>query len=115
MIIGNSNTRLKESFRAKVFSLFILFIVIVSVSITVFFILHESELYLEQLVSEGKQLSKFLAYNSRLAVFAENRDMLEIAAEDIVKNDHVTAAAIFSSSGELLTEVNKRRNSRDPK
>lgn len=114
MIAAEFPKKLKESFRTKVFSLFILFIVIVSVSITIFFILHESEVYLEQLVSEGKQLSSFLAYNSRLAVFAENQEMLEIAAEAIVKNDHITAAAIFSSNGELLTEVNKRGNVCDP-
>ncbi len=58
MIIGNSNIRLKESFRAKVFSLFTFFIVIVSVSFTIFFIRHESQNYQEQLVERGEAVGK---------------------------------------------------------
>jgi len=114
MIIGNSNFRLKESFRAKVFSLFTFFIVIVSVSFTIFFIRHESQNYQEQLVSEGKLLASLLADNSRLPVFAENREMLETAANGIARNAHVSAVAIFAANGELLAETEKKRGSRNP-
>jgi PAS domain S-box-containing protein len=114
MIIGNSNIRLKESFRAKVFSLFTFFIVIVSVSFTIFFILHESKNYQAQLVAEGKLLASLLADNSRLPVFAENHEMLEAAADGIIRNDHVTAVAIFAANGELLAETGKNRAGRDP-
>jgi PAS domain S-box-containing protein len=114
MIIGNSNIRLKESFRAKVFSLFTFFIVIVSVSFTIFFIRHESKNYQEQLVTEGKLLANLLADNSRLPVFAENREMLEAAAEGITRNSHVTAVAIYAANGELLAETGKRGASQVP-
>jgi PAS domain S-box-containing protein len=98
---------LKESFRAKVFSLFTLFIVIISLSFTIFFILHERKAYQEQLVNEGKLLASLLAYNARLAVFAENREMLQTAAEGIAKNTNVISVAIFATDGELLAEVEK--------
>ncbi len=114
MIIGNSNISLKESFRAKVFSLFTFFIVIVSVSFTIFFIRHESQNYQEQLVSEGKLLASLLADNSRLAVFAENRETLETAADGITRNAHVSAVAIFAANGELLAQTGKSRAGRNP-
>jgi PAS domain S-box-containing protein len=114
MIIGNANIRLKESFRAKVFSLFTFFIVIVSVSFTIFFIRHESQNYQEQLVNEGKLLASLLADNSRLPVFAENREMLGAAADGIIRDNHVTAVAIFAVNGELLAETEKSGALRDP-
>ena len=113
MNAANCFIRLKESFRAKVFSLFILFIVITSVSFTIFFILHESKNYQEQLLAEGTLLANLLADNSRLAVFAENREMLEAAAAGITRNDHVTDVAIFAANGELLAETEKSAADRD--
>ncbi len=110
MIIANSFRRLKESFKAKVFSLVAFFIVIVSVSFTIFFIHHESKNYQEKLESEGKLLASLLADNAKLPVFAENREILEAAAGDISKNEHVTWVSIFGSGGELLASVNKTEN-----
>jgi nitrogen fixation/metabolism regulation signal transduction histidine kinase len=114
MISPISLIKLKESFRAKVFSLCILFIVIVSFSFTIFFILHESNIYEEQLLSEGNLLASLLAYNSRLAVFAENRESLQAAAEGITKNKNVSSVTIFAANGEMLTEVNKGGSVIDP-
>src|SRR5512135_2737531 len=114
MLIGNSNIRLKESLRAKVFSLFTFFIVIISVSFTIFFIRHESKNYQEQLVNEGRLLAGLLADNARLPVFAENREALETAADGITRNDNVTAVAIFAANNDLLAEAGKDRSGRDP-
>lgn len=100
--------RLRESFRAKLFSLFAIVIVVISFSFTIFFVRHESNSYLEQLVNEGKLLARLLAYNARLAVFAENREALQAAAEGVSRNDNVNSVAIFASDGELLAEVSKK-------
>ncbi len=59
-------------------------------------------------------MASLLADNSRLPVFAENREMLETAAEGITRNDHVSAVAIFAANGELLAETEKSRASRNP-
>lgn len=100
-------TSLRESFRAKLFSLFAIVIFVISLSFTIIFIKHESNSYQEQLVSEGKLLASLLAYNSRLAVFAENREALQAAAEGITKHDNVVSVAIYASGGDRLVEVNK--------
>ena len=42
-------SKLRESFKAKLFSLFILVIVVISFSFTIFFVRHESNSYQEQL------------------------------------------------------------------
>ena len=114
MRIADSCRNLKESFRAKVFSLFTFFIVIVSVSFTVFFIYHESKNYQGQLENEGRLLASLLADNSRLAVFAENHEMLEAAADGICRNDHVVDVAIFAANGELLAQMRKGGSGIDP-
>jgi PAS domain S-box-containing protein len=100
-------TILRESFRAKLFSLFAIVIAVISFSFTIFFVQHEKNSYLEQLVNEGNLLARLLAYNSRLAVFAENREALQSAAEGIAKNENVKSVAIFATDGQLLAEVNK--------
>jgi PAS domain S-box-containing protein len=100
-------SRLRESFKAKLFSLFTLVIVVISLSFTIFFVLHESNNYQEQLVSEGKLLASLLAYNSRLPVFAENAEALQSAAEGIIKHDNVASVAIYGSGGEMLAKVNR--------
>jgi PAS domain S-box-containing protein len=100
-------SRLRESFKAKLFSLFTLVIVVISLSFTIFFVLHESNNYQEQLVSEGKLLASLLAYNSRLPVFAENAEALQSAAEGIIKHDNVAVVAIYGAGGEILATVNR--------
>jgi PAS domain S-box-containing protein len=104
-------TILRESFRAKLFSLFAIVIVVISFSFTIFFVIHEKNSYLEQLVNEGNLLARLLAYNSRLAVFAENREALQAAAEGVSKNDNVKSVAIFASDGGLLAEFSKSEGS----
>lgn len=111
MALSGLSLRLKESFRAKVFSLFIVFIVVVSCSFTIFYIQHESKTYLKQLIKEGTLLSSLLAYNSKLAVFAENREMLHVAAEGINRYEHVMAVAVFAADGNLLAEEKKEGTS----
>src|SRR5512137_2051469 len=92
-------SRLRESFKAKLFSLFTLVIVIISFSFTIFFVRHESNSYQDQLLSEGKLLASLLAYNSRLPVFAENVEALQSAAEGIIKHENVISVAIYGSGG----------------
>jgi PAS domain S-box-containing protein len=107
MIPPHIISRLRESFKAKLFSLFTLVIVVISFSFTIFFVRHESNSYQEQLLSEGKLLASLLAYNSRLPVFAENTEALQSAAEGIIKHVNVVSVAIYGSGGEMLAEVNK--------
>jgi PAS domain S-box-containing protein len=110
MISPRIFSRLRESFKAKLFSLFTLVIVVISFSFTIFFVRHESNNYQEQLLGEGKLLASLLAYNSRLPVFAENAEALQSAAEGIIKHENVAAVAIYDSGGEMLAAVNRGGN-----
>jgi PAS domain S-box-containing protein len=96
----------RESFRTKIFAIFALFIVVICCSFTVFFIWHESRSHTEKLLTEGKLLSKILVYNSRLAVFAENRTMLKDVIAGVMPHEHVLAVCIYTPDGrELIEEV----------
>ena len=100
-------SKLKESFRAKLFTLFAIVIVVISLSFTIFFVVHESNSYRKQLVNEGNLLASLLAYNSRLAVFAEDREALQSVAEGVSRDRKVRSVYIFNADGELLAKESK--------
>ncbi len=98
---------LRESFRAKIFAIFALFIIVICSSFTFFFIWHESDCHTEKLFTEGKLLSKILVYNSRLAVFAENRAMLKNVVAGVMPQEHVLAVCLYTPDGRALIEEAK--------
>jgi len=100
----NPFRRLRQSFRIRIFSLLTLLIVVISTTFTAFYILHESTIQRDRLVTEGKLLAWLLASNSRLAVFSEHPDMLREAVGDMLQHDHVLSATIFSEEGKLLID-----------
>jgi PAS domain S-box-containing protein len=100
---------LRESFRTKIFSIFALFIIVISCSFTIFFIHHESGSHTEKLIIEGKLLANILAYNSRLAVFANNHEMLKDAVDGIMPHEHVLAAGVYTADGQPLIEKTNPR------
>lgn len=100
----NPFRRLRQSFRIRILSLLTMLIVVTSTAFTSFYILHESSIATERLVSEGKLLVWILASNSRLAVFSEHPDMLRDAADTILQHDHVLNTTIFTIDGKLLID-----------
>lgn len=102
MKCANPFKMLKQSFQTRVFFLLTLLILIISIAFTTFYVRHESASQTERLVMKGELLAQLLAYNSRIAVFAEHGDMLRDAADGILQHDQVLSAAIFSAGGKLL-------------
>ena len=98
----------RQSFRTRLFALLTLLILVTTIAFTTFYVLHESSAATERLVTEGNFLAGLLAYNSRLAVFAENREMLRETTEGILFHRHVVSAGIFTSEGKLLIERNRQ-------
>jgi PAS domain S-box-containing protein len=94
----------KESFGFKVFVTFTFFIFIISFSFTFFFIGHQRDYLRETLIKKGKLLAEILAYNSRLGVFSENKEMLKLPVEGIFQQEEVLEAAVFNLKGQLLTK-----------
>ncbi|MCM2357542.1 MAG: ATP-binding protein [Geobacteraceae bacterium] len=102
--------RLQQSFRTRVFALLTLLILVITTTFTTFHAINESDSATERLDTEGELLARFLAYNSRLAVFAEHPDMLREAAEGIFQHEHVLSTAIFTVNGKLLAERSREGN-----
>ena len=64
----------RENFGLKVFVTLSLLLIIVASSFTCLFILHERKHLTDNLRRKGELIAKLLAYNSRLGVFAENKE-----------------------------------------
>lgn len=58
-------------------------------------------------------MAELLAYNSRLGVFAENEKLLKNSTEGFLRQNEVTALAIFTSGGKLL--IRREKEGRDIK
>jgi len=98
---------LKESFGLKVFATFTLLIFIISFSFTFFFIGYQRDYLRDTLIKKGKLLAEILAYNSRLGVFSENKEMLKIPVEGIFQQEGVLEVSVFNLEGKLLTKVER--------
>lgn len=111
---------LNENFRIKVFAAISLFIFVISVSFTSLFIHHQVKTLTDNLIRDGKVLTSVLAYNSRLGVFSENKELLEGPAEGIFQQENVLDVSVFNLDGKLLnskerpkTRISEKSNERD--
>ncbi len=95
MKIFNFFKRVNENFSFKAFIKIALFIVIISFSFTIFFVLQESKSQTDNLIRKGELLAKLLAYNSKLGVFTENENFLINSAKGILQYDEVLSVSIF--------------------
>ncbi len=93
---------LNENFRIKIFAAITLFIFVISVSFTSLFIHHQIKALTDNLIKGGKVLASVLAYNSRIGVFSENKDLLEGPAEGIFQQEDVLEVLVFNLDGKLL-------------
>ncbi|MDH5202516.1 MAG: HAMP domain-containing protein [Nitrospirota bacterium] len=91
-----------KSFSVKAFIKITFFIVIISFSFTIFFVLQESKSATDNLIRRGELLAKLLAYNSRLGVFAENENLLINPVRGLLHYDEVLSVTIFNLEGKLL-------------
>jgi len=96
--------KIKESFAAKIFTVFALLIIVVSTVFATFFIHHQRKSLTEAMISEGHLLARMLAYNSRLGVFSENEILLRDPLEGIIQHEGVLLATVYTADGKLLKE-----------
>lgn len=100
--------RCRESFGIKVFTIFIMFITVISSVFTFLFVYHESTEIKESLFRQGEVLSGLLAYSSRTGVFAENKRLLEDAVQGIMNQEGVLAVEIFTPDRKIILDQHKR-------
>ena len=101
---------LNENFRIKVFALFIVIILIISLAYSVFFIKDQNKRVANELIKNGSLLAGILAHNSRIGVFSENESLLNIPVEAVFKQEDVFEVSVFNRKGELLIERKKPRS-----
>ena len=107
MKIFNISRAFKENFTAKIFIVIALLIIIISISFTTFFINQQNKAINESLIREGELLTRMLAYNGRLGVFAENENLLKDPMEGIMQNRDVVRVRVLNYDGILLKENQK--------
>ncbi|MFH2045538.1 MAG: ATP-binding protein [Pseudomonadota bacterium] len=93
---------INENFRIKVFVAITLFIFAISVSFTSLFIHNQINTLTDNLIRDGKVLASVLAYNSRIGVFSENKELLEGPAEGILQQENILDVSVFNLDGKLL-------------
>jgi PAS domain S-box-containing protein len=93
---------LNENFHIKIFLAFVLVIFLTASSFTLFFLHRQSRILSDALIRNGKLLAGVLAYNSRIGVFSENGDLLEAAADGVLRQEGILQVSIFNRDGALL-------------
>ncbi|MGA1790430.1 MAG: ATP-binding protein [bacterium] len=108
MSFFNLLKKFNERFSIKVFTIFILFIIIISTTFTFFSIHHQYKSFKNKLIKDGRIFSQLLAYNSRLGVFSENANFLKDPIDGILQQGEVLDVSIFNLSGRLLASQTRK-------
>ncbi len=101
------NRFLTEHFAAKVFVIFIALLVIVTLAFTTVSVRQQNQALKDALLRNGSLLSKLLAYNSRIGVFSENKELLKDPVDGVIQQEDVIKVSLFNQDGELLIETVK--------
>ncbi len=91
------------SFTAKIFFLFTVFVIILFVSFTSFFIYYQSNMMHNHLIDEGKQLANLITHELTLGVFAENEALFQASVAGMMKYDEIIMVQVFTDNGTQLT------------
>ncbi|BDV43529.1 histidine kinase [Geotalea uraniireducens] len=94
----------RNSFGLRFFLFFTVFIVIISISFTALFFQQQRKALKENIAGEGMLLTKLLAHNVRLGVFAEDEELLKDAVEGILQHEGVLFVSVFTTEGKPLRE-----------
>lgn len=98
---------LKRSFRARVFSIVVAVLILMTVSFAALYITHETNFHNTRLVENGTILAKLFAEDVRLGVFSENEGLLRDPIDVILRQEDVSSVAVFTLEGNLLKNRQK--------
>lgn len=98
-------TILRTSFRAKLFAVISLSIIAVSAFFTALFLHNQYRSLHDKLVTEGRLMTRLMAHNARLPLFAGNFDQLREVAQGVMTHDTVLEAAILDREGRPLVRL----------
>ena len=101
---------IRESFFIKFFLTFTGITLLMISLLVFFFIRHQSLVLWNNLIHHGQLVTDMLAYNSRLGVFAENRELLEDVVNGALKQESVETVFVYNPTFEkLMTKSNVAR------
>lgn len=93
---------LRRSFRAKLFMVISLSIIALSTCFTAFFLYNQYRSLHDKLLTEGRLMTRLMAHNARLPLFAGNREQLHEVAQGIITHGSVLEVAILDREGRSL-------------
>jgi signal transduction histidine kinase/ActR/RegA family two-component response regulator len=92
-----------KSFTTKIYLTLISSIVIISFAITASFIFYLKKTQTEILINKGELLAEQLAENSRIGIYAGNKELLDAPLNSAMRQKESLAANIVDTSGVTLT------------
>ncbi|GEM_PF-1470535 len=107
MRVFTLNRFLSEHFAAKVLVIFIALLVIITLVFTTVSVRQQNQSLKDALLRNGNLLSKLLAYNSRIGIFSENKELLKNPVDGVIQQEDVLKVSLFNQDGELLIETIK--------
>ncbi|MCF8037343.1 MAG: response regulator [Desulfobacteraceae bacterium] len=105
---------LRRSFRAKVILISIFFMLITCLSLTGFFVYHQSASLNASLVERGGLLVRVLAHSARVGIFAENPELLENPVDGIARQKEVARVMVYNANGDLIYASADRQGASGP-
>ncbi|MCP3925243.1 MAG: response regulator [Desulfobacterales bacterium] len=95
-----------QSFKFKVFTLFFVFIFVISLSFTTLLFLDQSKLLTNTLINNGHLINGLLGHSSKIGIFANNKRMLKNPVEGVLNQKDVIEVAVFGINGKLIERKN---------
>lgn len=102
MAIARIVDYLAGSFRARVIFLCASIVVVVAVSFTSVYVVHESKEYREQAIADGRLLAGMLARSASPAVYAADYERLHSLLSGVLADHRIQRSAAFAADGSLL-------------
>ncbi len=100
----------RKSFSTKIYYLFTIFFITLYFAFTSYFIYYQSNTMKQNLINNGMEYAKHLAYSSKPGVLNENRNLLGDPAAGIMQSENVVSVHVFTLQGTELTGMKKTDN-----
>jgi len=104
MMLYSLKKILFEHFAAKVFAIFTVLLIIISLAFMIFFVRQQKKSMEDALLRNGSLLSALLAYNARLGVFSENNEFLKDPVESVIGQEGVLKVSLYNQDEAFLVE-----------
>lgn len=96
---------LRRSFRARIFAVATLALIAISTVFIAFFLTRHHRSEHASLITEGRLLARLIAHNSRIPLFAGNREQLREVASGAMDTQSVLSVTVLDADGRALVHL----------